>query len=794
MRRFPGTPCARLGALLVVAGLAVAAGCQPVREDRTITWSSQGDAVGFQHGREGLFVADRDGGGLHKIFQPGDDVLAVSPPQWAPVGGRLIFTTARAAPQGVTVSSSPLGEPDPAGRVFVQQPVVYTCWLRAEARGGEDPEPVLLFDAECDHVGYVAANLAVRWHPQGDRVLYVKQVGNGRHGVFAFDLATRASTQVFPQTAEAVTFEWAPDGENLVCVLANGQRDPATDGIWIGRPDAGDWWHVPDSAALAEGRLPSLLEQLRATQPAWVPDGDRFAFVSCTAPPSKDHPVRHFLCLGSLARRDVSVAAAAGEPFRDLHWAPDGKRLGVVQGGETGSLRLLPEGGDLSGPVNRRPVRDFAGWQPGGTHLAYVVPDRVPGIDGRNWALLLVPDPVARDAVVVADGRGTGPAEEVLSGMRVTFPHWSPKGGKLSLWATFSPPYHSWFSQLLVNLGVRRGDPAAVFDTTTGQLGWMPTDAREKEQVGHYYLLKHDYAEAWRWYEQAEKERPANAAEPPPLDVTNLGAVLNPPDPSVFEYLCLVKLGRHREAEAKLARFRKTYLTFSDRQLGPLGDTKIDERTLKEWLAELVAPDRLTGALLRDLYLAEVFLSVDATADGEHYFRRALDAAPTDGARLSSALVLTQFLLLEKKQAAYADLATKTIAPLLFQALRNVAGNDRTEHPPPQMVEDWAAAAAGALVLVPLASPDFVAGVPADRLRALLPRWRALAADTNRSSRVAGRLVLHAAYQRLKMEKERREVEKLLHEEDGVDPSVDLGRQATEMLDKLRQVRFPVLR
>ena len=66
-----------------------------MREDRTITWSGQGDAVGFQHGKEGVFVADRDGGGLRKIFQPGDDVLAVSPPLWAPSGGRLLFTTAR---------------------------------------------------------------------------------------------------------------------------------------------------------------------------------------------------------------------------------------------------------------------------------------------------------------------------------------------------------------------------------------------------------------------------------------------------------------------------------------------------------------------------------------------------------------------------------------------------------------------------------------------------------------------------------------------------------------------------
>ena len=63
-------------------------------------------------------------------------------------------------------------DPDPAGELFTEVPVVYTCWLRDEATG--EP-PVKLFDAKCDHVGYVAANLAVRWHPQGDRILYVDE-------------------------------------------------------------------------------------------------------------------------------------------------------------------------------------------------------------------------------------------------------------------------------------------------------------------------------------------------------------------------------------------------------------------------------------------------------------------------------------------------------------------------------------------------------------------------------------------------------------------------------------------
>src|SRR5205823_14019040 len=143
----------------------------------------------------------------------------------------------------------------------------YTCWLR-EKDGASPPRPV--FEAPCDHVGYVAANLAVRWHPDGDRLLYVKQVGDRRHQIFTYDRASGTSEPAFPHAAEALLFDWSPGGTHLVCVLGGTAARP-TDGIWVGRP-GGDWWHVPDSGEPAEGELPSVLEHLRATRPAWSRD------------------------------------------------------------------------------------------------------------------------------------------------------------------------------------------------------------------------------------------------------------------------------------------------------------------------------------------------------------------------------------------------------------------------------------------------------------------------------------------------------------------------------------------
>src|SRR5207249_11594650 len=103
---------------------------------------------------------------------------------------------------------------------------------------------------------------------------------------------------------------------------------------------------------------------------------------------------------------------------------PDGKQLGVVRGQGTGTLHTLTPGGPLSPPLNQRPVRKFAGWNHSGDHLAYVTPDRLPYASKEPWTFLLWHDDLARDAVFLSTGVGND--AEVFSGMRVTFPNWSP--------------------------------------------------------------------------------------------------------------------------------------------------------------------------------------------------------------------------------------------------------------------------------------------------------------------------------------------------------------------------------
>jgi hypothetical protein len=736
--------------VLPLACAVLLLGCGGVREDRTITFSATGDQVGFQHGQEGVFVADKEGGGLTRIFTPAKDVIAVGTPLWAPNDRRLIFTTARALGGGNGAPTLPQFDEDPAGRVFHQQPAVYTCWLRDEPKGDAVPEPRELFTAQVDHVGYVAAGLAVRWHPEGDRVLYVNQVGAG-HAVFEFDLGTKKSRRVFPprDTAQAVVFDWSPDGTHLACLLGNtpGNRD---DGIWVGRGGA-DWWHVPESRTLAHGELPSALESLKAARPAWTKDGTHFAFASSLPGAKPNDPARHFLRLTTLDGRRVETLLEAPLPIHDLAWRPDGERLGFLSGGDGGLLQVA----DVKGQrltVTPKPARSFAGWDAAGRHLAYTTADAIPFQDAGGFSLLFFPDPLARDALWIAAGDGKESGGVVISGLRTTFARWSPRDEKLSLWFTFAPTHHSLFSSGL-GWGLRPGDPAAVIDATTGKVSWLAVNANEKAQVGHYHLMKRDYAQAWHWYEEARRDR---AAHPEPEERRSGWDVVGPRpfrDVSFFESYCLDKLGRRDEAAARLAEFRAKArrLLPSDEELDtlpiPITDDKVKSA---EWLRGEV---RSLVPLARDFYVAEVFLSLDAAEDGEAFFRKALGEAAADDDRLSAAVVLAQLLALQGRADDYAAVVLDSLAPLVAKSLHAQGGEEAGPLNPPIPV--WLAG----LTILPLAGDNVLAKVSNARVEQWLRCCRRFREESARDElRLIADIMMERAYGRLGRAKEQNEV------------------------------------
>jgi hypothetical protein len=699
--------------------LLLATGCGPVRENRSINWSPDGKSVAVAHGNEGVFIADR-GGELRKIFQPDSNAVATSAPLWSPTGKRLLFAVARpASDQAKARLNRTTTDPPPDGRIVFAEPTAYTCYLWHEPEDGAERKPEALFTATCDHPGYVAANLALRWSPDGRHILFVNETSPGAHSLFEFDPETKRSRRILPHAAPALVFDYSPDGRFLGCVLGGKDESHADAGIWVARTGETSWWHVPQSTSLGVGEFGWALDRLQASRPVWPRDSSRFAFVTSRRTTGKEPRPAHTLYLANVPERTVGELDAGDEPYRDLAWSPNGERLGLVRGEEVGSLHVFwPEEGLGTSLVEGR-VRRFAGWDQTGGRLAFVALAASPdaGTTPYNW--LLPRDPLARDALFIAADGETPPQQPVLTGARFTFLQWSPTEPVLSLWITFTPTHRSWYS-LYRDTGLRPGDPAAVYDPRTGIVDWKPINAHERTQVGHFYLTAGDNAEAWRWYEKAE----AGTAELTPDQ--RLEAILAGRDATLFHYVCLSRLGMQSAAAEKLRVYENA---FRPRPIMPPLGGQVP-----------IALPVHRYRHLRDRYAAEVFLSLGAVTDGEKFFRADLGDAGGDEERLSSALVLSQFLLVRGDYEAYADLIADTVLPLLPRC-HGVAGSGAVVDALEQA--DYQA-------VLPVASPNLLAMLPCDQVERLLSQLERLA-DKARGGeqRLALDMILAATYRYL---------------------------------------------
>ena len=81
----------------------------------------------------------------------------------------------------------------------------------------------------------------------------------------------------------------------------------------------------------------------------------------------------------------------------------------------------------------------------------------------------------------------------------------------------------AWLSRML-RWELRPGDPAAIFELPEGKISWLTVNDQEKIQVGHYHMLQRDWAEAWRWYEEAETGGSAETGNDDPRTMAQLSA------------------------------------------------------------------------------------------------------------------------------------------------------------------------------------------------------------------------------------------------------------------------------
>jgi hypothetical protein len=810
-------------------------GCDPVQEDRRLQFSPSGDHVAFQHGSDGIFVADPQTGELRKVFDPDPSIVAVSTPLWSENETRAIFTTARNAnppptpENGATTKASPQASKTPSstaatspapksssqkstaqsattsspstpspsvslpaafddapeGRYFLPAPIVYTCWSFTRAADGTFSKPAALFEARCDHSGYVAANVAVRWHPTQQKILFVDQDNSGGLAVWLFDVGTQRKTKLFPpagQPAPAyVLADFLPGGNQIVCVATDvswtmaqpqGAKPAAkppqsAGGIWVGAADGSNWWHIAESAPRDPSSAPRGLANLIDQRPAVSRDGSRFAFLRDEI--AKNGKPQATLFRVGVAERKVDQLDKTAGQIGDLHWSPDGTQLGFVVADPDPHLKILDRDGQAREVLTDCFVRNFAGWNATGNKWAAVVaetpPSRLQSDTKPSWAFLLTPDPLARDAIIV---EMAGTPAPFLYGLRFTFPQWSTKRDQLSMWGTFSPSYRSMAD--LGGLTLRHGDPAALLDVTTGTVRWLAINGDEQAQVGHYFLRHHELEQAGDWYRKADPQLPKlEPLKPDDLIRGVSGAAARRRTFEFCYWYCLTLLNQPHEAATRLQSFDNAYhidwppVPKQPVVAPPTTTVSPNAGDAGNW-SSLAARRQLETlvALSKALTIAQIFLSIDEPEGGLRWFTKRLapvDSKPNaidDAERLADLTTLSQLHLLRNENQAYAALATDRLAPLLFQMLEDPAPITSTPAVDGPTLIQTNLATLFAHALGPLFCESFLKDLPNDAVQQLASKWHALRDRSH--SKVAtfyADLVLHAAAARLGQEKDR---------------------------------------
>lgn len=213
------------------------------------------------------------------------------------------------------------------------------------------------------------------WSPDGTRIAFQSSSSNSKEiSVMNADGSGRTFLTSTNTIAEQEP-TWSPDGNRIAFVAGTSASDATTDlEIWVMDADGSDLVQMTDTA-----------QGVRDTQPAWSPDGNRFAFLSEGRATDTNSNV-YVMDANPLTNDATNLTPNDGttNPVyqyndEDPSWSPDGARIAYstktdvwTMDATDGSAKVNLTAGDGGGS---QPT-----WSPDGESIAYVR-------DGNIWKM-----------------------------------------------------------------------------------------------------------------------------------------------------------------------------------------------------------------------------------------------------------------------------------------------------------------------------------------------------------------------------------------------------------------------
>lgn len=233
----------------------------------------------------------------------------------------------------------------------------------------------------------------------------------------------------------------------------------------------------------------------------------------------------------------------------------------------------------------------------------------------------------------------------------------------------------------------------------------------------------------------------------PPINWQEFAQRLGAPENSqLFEFLCLVRLGRDSDATEKWREFEENFYPVIKPE---------DKSSAIDFANLLGSQSPLGKPFLRDLVIAEAFLSVDGFKDAlEHFSNRQMETL-SDAEALSRFLTLGQLMLIARDNSGYLKHSTDVVAPLAMKVLQA----DLLMAP----TRDSTLQLAIGMSLAPLFRADFFEQFPREIAQETIEKWSELSPDQNSGlPAVAINLVIRAAANRLENAETRKLAEERL--------------------------------